>query len=115
MDKAQARKEVEKLRETLLHHDYRYYILAQPEISDSEYDRLYKQLVNLEKQFPELISPTSPTQRVGGLIEGGFATARHRTPMMSLDNTYNENEVLEWDDRLREAARRIESSLQVGR
>src|SRR5436305_8529514 len=101
MDKLQARKEIEKLRDQLLFHDYRYYVLAQPEISDQEYDRLYKQLQTLEKQFPELISKDSPTQRVGGQSVGGFQPVRHRTPMLSLDNTYNENEVLEWDDRLR--------------
>ncbi len=101
MDKTTARKEIEKLREQLLHHDYRYYVLAQPEISDTEYDKLYKQLVSLEKQFPDLITKDSPTQRVGGELVGGFQPVRHRVPMLSLDNTYNENEVLEWDDRLR--------------
>src|SRR5437764_2484677 len=100
MDKSTDDKDIEKLREQLLHHDYRYYVLAQPEISDTEYDRLYKQLLSLEKQFPDLITPDSPTQRVGGQMVGGFQSVRHRTPMMSLDNTYNENEVLEWDDRL---------------
>jgi len=100
MDRQQAKKEIEKLRETLSHHDYLYYVLAQPEISDSEYDRLYKQLQALEKQFPDFITPDSPTQRVGGELTGGFATVGHRVPMLSLDNTYNENEVLEWDDRL---------------
>jgi DNA ligase (NAD+) len=100
MDRAQAKKEIEKLREQILHHDYLYYVLAQPEVSDTDYDRLYKQLQNLEKQFPDLINPDSPTQRVGGELVGGFQPVRHRTPMLSLDNTYNENEVLEWDDRL---------------
>jgi DNA ligase (NAD+) len=100
MDKASARKEIERLRDSILQHDYRYYVLAQPEISDTEYDRLYKQLVALEKQFPDLIIPDSPTQRVGGMHVGGFKPVRHRVPMLSLDNTYNENEVLEWDDRL---------------
>src|SRR5438046_3010970 len=101
MDKAQARKEIERLREQILHHDYRYYVLAQPEISDTEYDLLYKQLESLEKQFPDLVTRDSPTQRVGGQLVGGFQPVRHRTPMLSLDNTYNENEALEWDDRLR--------------
>ncbi len=104
MDKATARKEIEKLRDQILHHDYRYYVLAQPEISDTEYDRLYKQLLSAEKQFPELVTSDSPTQRVGGQVVGGFQPARHRVPMLSLDNTYNENEVLEWDDRLHKAA-----------
>lgn len=100
MDKQEAKKTVEQLRETLRHHDYRYYVLAQPEISDAEYDRLLKQLEGLEKQFPEWVSPDSPTQRVGGHAVEGFASVRHRVPMLSLANTYNENEVLEWDNRL---------------
>ncbi|OGR91834.1 MAG: hypothetical protein A2992_09080 [Elusimicrobia bacterium RIFCSPLOWO2_01_FULL_59_12] len=104
MDKNLARKEIDRLREAIAQHDVRYYVLAQPEISDTEYDRLYKQLLSLEKQFPDLTTPDSPTQRVGGQRVGGFESARHRTPMLSLDNTYNENEVLEWDDRLRKAA-----------
>jgi len=100
MEKAEARKSIERLRETITHHDYQYYVLAQPEISDTEYDKLLKQLEALEKQFPDLITPDSPTQRVGGELTEGFAQAKHRVPMISLDNTYNENEVLEWDDRL---------------
>jgi DNA ligase (NAD+) len=101
MDKSSAKKEIERLRESISRHDYLYYVTAQPEISDTEYDRLYKQLVSLEKQFPDLITPDSPTQRVGGQVEGGFQAVKHRSPMLSLDNTFNENEVLEWDDRLR--------------
>jgi DNA ligase (NAD+) len=103
MERSEAKKTIAQLREQILHHDYRYYVLAQPEISDTEYDKLYKQLVNLEKQFPDLITRDSPTQRVGGTLEGGFQTYQHRIPMLSLDNTYNENEVLEWDDRLRKS------------
>src|SRR5437763_729521 len=100
MDKSEAKAGIQKLRTEIWHHDYRYYVLAQPEISDTEYDRLLKQLESLEKQFPEHITPDSPTQRVSGQVAEGFPPVRHRTPMMSLDNTYNENEVLEWDDRL---------------
>jgi DNA ligase (NAD+) len=100
MEKVEAKKAIEKLREGIHHHDYRYYVLAQPEISDTEYDRMMKQLSSLEKQFPELITADSPSRRVGGQLVGGFQTAKHRVPMLSLDNTYNENEVLEWDDRL---------------
>ena len=91
MERAQAKKTVEHLRETLLRHDYLYYGLAQPEISDTEYDRLMKQLEALETQFPDLATPESPTQRVGGVLVGGFQTVPHRTPMLSLSNTYNEN------------------------
>src|SRR4051812_44877638 len=103
MDRTAAKKEIDRLRETLARHDYLYYVLAQPEISDTEYDRLYKQLQALEKQYPDLIISDSPTQRVGGQLVGGFKSVRHRVPMLSLDNTYNENEVLEWDDRLEKA------------
>src|SRR5436190_228180 len=103
MDKASAKKEIESLRERIAQHDYKYYIQAQPEISDTDYDRLYKQLERLEKEFPDFVTPDSPTRRVGGELEGGFAQVPHRLPMLSLDNTYNENEVLEWDDRLRKA------------
>jgi DNA ligase (NAD+) len=101
MDRASAKKEIERLRGVIAEHDHRYYVLAQPEVSDTDYDRLYKQLARLEKEHPDLITPDSPTRRVGNELVGGFAQVRHRTPMMSLDNTYNENEVLEWDDRLR--------------
>lgn len=101
MDKSQARKTIESLREQLLQHDYLYYVMAQPEISDQDYDRLLRQLESLEKDYPEWITPESPTQRVGGILVGGFQPVPHRAPMLSLANTYNENEVLEWDDRLR--------------
>ena len=100
MERAEAKKAVQELREKILQHDYLYYVLAQPEISDQDYDKLYRQLVDLEKHFPDLVSPESPTQRVGGQLAGGFQTVKHRVPMLSLDNAFNENEVLEWDDRL---------------
>jgi DNA ligase (NAD+) len=101
MEKADAKKSIDQLRTQILHHDYRYYVLADPEVSDTEYDKQYRQLVDLEKRFPDLITPDSPTQRVGGALVEGFEPVKHRVPMLSLSNTYNENEVLEWDDRLR--------------
>jgi len=100
MEKAEARKAIDRIREAIAHHDYFYYVIAQPEITDTVYDKLLKELESLEKQFPELITADSPTQRVGGQLIEGFPSVRHRVPMLSLDNTYNENEVLEWDDRL---------------
>jgi DNA ligase (NAD+) len=103
MDKSQAAERLKKLREEIAHHDYCYYILAEPEISDTEYDRLLKELLGLEKEFPDLITPDSPSQRVSGTAVSGFAPVKHRIPMLSLDNTYNENEILEWDDRLERA------------
>jgi len=101
MDRAEAKKNIEQVRENLRLHDYKYYVLAAPEITDQEYDRMYRELVSLEKQFPDLVSPDSPTQRVGSSLDGAFPTVKHRVPMLSLDNTFNENEALEWDDRLR--------------
>jgi len=101
MDRNQAKKNIEQLRDQIRQHDYLYYVQAAPEVSDTDYDRLYRQLVALEKEFPDLITPDSPTQRVGSSLDGAFHTVKHRTPMLSLDNTFNENEALEWDDRLR--------------
>lgn len=101
MDRPQAKKEIERLREALRRHDYLYYVLAQPELSDKDYDKMLRELETLEKQFADLVTPDSPTQRVGGVLTGAFPAARHRASMLSLSNAYNENEVLEWDDRLR--------------
>ncbi len=81
-------------------HDYAYYVQARPEISDHEYDRLYKELIDLETRFPELISPDSPTQRVGGQPLEGFQTVTHTIPMMSLDNTYSQDELVAFLNRV---------------
>ncbi len=93
--------ELERLRGQVRHHDYLYYVTGEPEISDYEYDRLYRRLRELEEEHPELVTPDSPTQRVGGAPAEGFAKVRHEPPMLSLDNTYNEDEVREWDERVR--------------
>src|SRR5437763_17079209 len=90
----------EELRRLIHHHNYLYYVEARPEISDREYDRLLKELQDLEAAHPELITPDSPTQRVGGEPIEGFATVRHREPMLSIDNTYNANELREFDRRV---------------
>src|SRR5437016_8038395 len=100
MERAEAKKKAQELREKLGRHDYFYYVLAKPEIPDADYDRLYRELVDLEKKFPELQTSDSPTQRVGSELVGGFKTFKHAVPMLSLDNAFDENEVLEWDDRL---------------
>lgn len=92
---------IEKLREQLRHHDRLYYVDAEPEISDREYDKLYADLKQLEEQHPELLTPDSPTQRVGGEPIEGFKTVRHRQPMMSIDNTYSADELKEFDRRIR--------------
>ena len=89
----QAAKRMTQLREEIREHDRRYYEAAAPIISDREYDRLYKELVELEAGFPQLVSPDSPTQRVGGKPLEAFSQITHRVPMLSLDNTYSEEEV----------------------
>src|SRR5256714_6641914 len=93
MEKKQSVKRISQLREEICKHDRLYYEKAAPVISDREYDRLYKELVDLETQFPELITAESPTQRVGGKPLEAFAQIEHRVPMLSLDNTYSEEEV----------------------
>jgi len=96
----EVKRKAEKLREEIRHHDYRYYVLNQPEISDKEYDDLVKKLKQLEKQYPQLITPDSPTQRVGEKPLIGFKTVKHRVAMLSLDNTYSSEEIEEWDKRV---------------
>ena len=98
-------KEIETLRREILDHDYRYYVLAQPSISDEMYDTLMVQLVELEHRYPELITPDSPTQRVGGQLTKEFPSVVHIVPMLSLSNTYSEDEVRDFD-------RRIQKSLE---
>ena len=93
MDTTQARQRTSALRQQLEHHNRRYYVDASPEISDREYDTLHAELVQLETQHPELISPDSPTQRVGGEPLSEFANVRHALPMLSLANTYSREEV----------------------
>src|SRR5580658_8211260 len=94
-------RQIDELRETLRHHERLYYVLDQPEISDAEYDRLMRQLQELEARYPELITPDSPTQRVGGKPREGFVKVRHSSPMLSLDNALNEDELREFDRRVR--------------
>lgn len=93
MDEKEAEKKTADLRDEIRKHDRLYYEQAAPVITDREYDRLYRELVDLETQFPELIAPDSPTQRVGGKPLEAFAQIQHRVPMLSLDNTYSEAEV----------------------
>jgi len=97
---ASARKQIAQLREQIREHDRHYYEEAAPIISDREYDRLYKELVDLEAEFPQLVSPDSPTQRVGGKPLQTFAQIAHRMPMLSLDNTYSEEEVANFYKRI---------------
>jgi DNA ligase (NAD+) len=101
-----AEKKIEALREKIRHHEYLYYVLDQPEISDSEFDRLMQQLKDLEAAHPSLITPDSPTQRVGGKPREGFVKVPHSSPMLSLDNTYNEEELRDWERRVHELSGR---------
>ena len=98
----------------LREHDYRYYVLAQPTISDRDYDTLYHELLELERRFPELVTPDSPSQRVGGQPLSAFRPVRHAQPMMSLDNTYSEAEVREFVVRVQKLLRgeRLEWSVE---
>ena len=97
-----ARKQVEQLVSKISHHDYEYYVLDTPSISDNEYDGLYRQLVELEKKFPELITADSPTQRVGSSVVGAFESVTHRQAMLSLNNAFGDDELLAFDKRIRE-------------
>ncbi len=101
--KAQA----EELRAKLRHHEYRYYVLDDPEISDAAYDRLMEQLRALESANPQLVTPDSPTQRVGGAAREGFVQVKHKRAMLSLENALNENALREFDRRAREALGRL--------
>jgi DNA ligase (NAD+) len=94
-------KRIKKLRDQIRRHDYLYYVLNQPEISDRQYDRLFAELKELEQSHPELITPDSPTQRVSGQPLEGFASVRHTIPMLSMDNTYNADELKAFDERIR--------------
>ena len=96
-----AGKRVEELRAEIRRHDYRYYVLSEPEISDRQYDELFAELKRREQAHPELVTPDSPTQRVSGQPVEGFATLRHTVPMLSVDNTYNADELKAFDDRVR--------------
>ncbi len=94
-------KRAAELRRLIDHHNYKYYVEARPEISDREFDRLLDELKKIEEANPDLVTPDSPTQRVGGQPIDGFATVVHREPMLSIENTYNAGELREFDRRVR--------------
>jgi DNA ligase (NAD+) len=104
MAKMDTAKRVEALREQIRYHEHRYYVLDDPEISDAEYDALMNELKSAENEHPELLTTDSPTQRVGGKPREGFPKAAHSTPMLSLDNAYNEQELRDWAARVQELA-----------
>src|ERR1700688_4582216 len=95
-------KKIEALREKIRHHEYRYYVLDDPELSDADFDKLMNELKRLEAEHPELVTPDSPTQRVGGKPREGFVKAKHSSPMLSLDNAYSEEELRNWERRVHE-------------
>jgi DNA ligase (NAD+) len=101
MTREEARRRAEVLRTSIRRHDHLYYVLAEPEITDAEYDRLIRELKQLEEGFPVLVTPDSPTQRVGGEPLETFATVRHRVPMLSLGNAYSAEELEAFDERVR--------------
>src|SRR5829696_7440373 len=92
---------IQKLRDEINHHSALYYQDARPEISDREFDKLLAELIELERENPDLITPDSPTQRVGGDVQTELKPVRHAVPMMSIDNTYNEDEVRAFDERVK--------------
>jgi DNA ligase (NAD+) len=98
------RKDLDMLRQVLVFHEYRYYILNDPLLTDKEYDILYKALEKLESENPELITPDSPTQRVSKGLTKNFPTVNHLVPMLSLENSYNAEDLVDWDRKVRELA-----------
>src|SRR5437867_7814919 len=101
LTREEAAHRIEELRSKILRHRKLYYVDNQPQISDETYDRLERELAELERRYPQLVTPDSPTQRVGGQPSLEFPTVRHSSPMLSLDNAYTEEEVREFDARLR--------------
>src|SRR5882724_656314 len=100
MNRAAAKKRIAELRDRIRHYDHLYHVEAKSEISDFEYDKLYAELKTLEAEFPDLVAPDSPTQRGSGQPLKEFKSVRHAVPMMSLDNTYNIEELGEFDARV---------------
>ncbi|UTE78030.1 NAD-dependent DNA ligase LigA [Rossellomorea sp. KS-H15a] len=103
MDRQSAEKRINELHERLNQYNYEYHVLDKPSVPDSEYDQLLRELIELEDQFPELKSADSPSQRVGGTILDSFEKVEHRTPMLSLGNAFNEEDLRDFDRRVRQA------------
>jgi DNA ligase (NAD+) len=100
MNQVEASQRIGRLREEIEQHNYRYYVLDAPSIPDSEFDRLMRELTSLETDYPELVRPESPTQRVGGQPLEGFEEVRHRTPMLSLANAFSDEEIQQFHERV---------------
>src|SRR5687767_14864945 len=110
-DLQEAKPRVEDLRGQINYHNYRYHVLDSPEIGDSEYDLLMRELRALEERFPQLITPDSPTQRVGGAPLESFGVVEHRIPMLSLGNAFSEDELRSWHRRVTALAKRTDIPL----
>lgn len=106
MDKASIKKKIKDLRKKIEHHNHLYYVLDKPEISDAEYDKLFRQLLDLEKENPDLVTSDSPSQRVGGAPLKAFKNVIHKKPLLSLDNAMNEADLLAFDKRVRESLKK---------
>jgi len=102
MTQQEAKDRIEYLKSLINEYDYKYYVLSEPEVSDYEYDKLVSELSDLEKKYPEYVSPDSPTQRVGSDLSNTFSTITHAVPMLSLANTYNEGELYDFDRKVKE-------------
>src|SRR3990170_5157578 len=96
---------LDQLKAVLRFHEYRYYVQNDPLISDFEYDQLYKALEKIEKEHPDLITPNSPTQRIATVLTKSFNTVQHLVPMLSLENSYNAEDLLDWDRKARELSK----------
>jgi DNA ligase (NAD+) len=112
MNKAEAKKQIKKLQEEINQHNYKYYVENNPVISDYEFDQLLKKLEKLESEFPDLITPDSPTQRVGETPLEGFKTVEHKVPMLSLANTYTYDELREFDERVKKNVGDVEYAVE---
>ncbi|MDQ7780139.1 MAG: NAD-dependent DNA ligase LigA, partial [Planctomycetota bacterium] len=113
MNEKQAAARIAELRREIEFHNHRYYALDDPVVSDAEYDALMRELASLEKEFPDLLTPDSPTQRVGTAPVSKFETVRHSTPMVSLENVFSKQELEEWFARLREAAAAPDRAIEL--
>jgi DNA ligase (NAD+) len=103
MNSEQVKSEIDRLVNELNHHNQLYYIHNSPEISDFDFDQLLKELEQLEKEFPQFASENSPTKRVGGDLTKKFEAVSHRYPMLSLSNTYSEEEIVDWENRIKKS------------
>ncbi len=106
-----ARERAQKLRELLRHHNYRYHVLDDPEISDAAYDALLQELTELEAEYPSLVDAQSPTQRVGSVVREGFTKVQHKVPQWSFDNVFSDEELYAWEERLRRHLERLDTTV----